>query len=177
MNARLLLVLCLLLPTWVAADPLDTLFVELGEATTAAQAEPIEQEIWSQWMTGPNEEATEALKRVVTNMNQGEWTLAMVRLNDLINENPTYTEAWNKRATLHYMLGNADESIADIEQTLKQEPRHFGAWSGLGLILERRGQLRAALTAHREVLKLYPTSPSSRQRVESLEAQLLEQSI
>lgn len=166
-----------LFPILVTAEPLDSLFRDLVEADSADAAKPIENQIWAQWMIGPTDEATSDLEQAVANINQGELTLALVRLNSLIDDQPDFTEAWNKRATLYFMLGQAEESIADIEQTLKREPRHFGAWSGLGLILERQGRLRAALTAHREVLKIYPASASSQQRIREITTQLLQQSI
>ena len=65
-------------------------------------------------------------------------------LDSLIKVHPDFMEAWNKRATVYYMLGNYEKSVADIAQVLDREPRHFGALSGLGMIRQKQGDLAAA---------------------------------
>lgn len=174
---RTFLILFAFLPTMLMADPLDPLFKQLAEAPTAQSAASIEAEIWQAWLVGPTEDDTAQIKKAVRAMNQGEWTLAMVQLNQIIEQSPEFTEAWNRRATLHFMLGDFDSSIDDIEQVLKREPRHFGAWSGLGMIMERTGRQNAALKAYERVLQIYPASVSSQQRIEAIEAEMLENSI
>ena len=170
---RLILILLFLLPALLFADELEPLFEQLAVTESTAEAAGIEAEIWAFWLKGPTDDATDTMELAVKAMNQGEWTLALVRLDQLIEQTPDFTEAWNKRATIHYMLGHFDQSIADIKQTLKREPRHFGAWSGLAMIMEHTGRLNAALQAHLMVLEIYPASISSQQRVEAIKTELL----
>ena len=80
-------------------------------------------------------------------MQAGDYRLALAAFDDLVERNPGFAEAWNKRATLHYLMGNDEASVADIVETLELEPRHFGALSGLALIYERNGQPAAAASA------------------------------
>ena len=70
----------------------------------------------------------------IQRMNYQRYSEAMLIFNQVITSYPDYAEAWNKRATLQYLIGNLDNSITDIEKTLELEPRHFGALSGLGLV-------------------------------------------
>lgn len=174
-----LLILALLMP--VAADQnderLDDLFDELQNASNAAQSAVIEQQIWLIWTLGPNEEADRLMNRGIRAMRLGEWTLAERLFDELIEQEPEFAEAWNKRATVHYVLGDYTESMSDIEQTLKLEPRHFGALSGLGSIFARLDQPNAAIRVFEQVLELYPHSRSSQQSIELLQEKLLDRTI
>ena len=67
-------------------------------------------------------------------MNKFQYKKSIYFFSKIIEKNPNFAEAWNKRATVYYLLGNYEESISDIRQTLRLEPRHFGALDGLGLI-------------------------------------------
>lgn len=163
--------------TYADADELGELFEKLNNADSHRSAVRIERQIWAVWDIGPSAEATDKLERAVKAMNSGEYTLALVLLDQLVEQAPDYSEAWNKRATLYYMMGDFQRSIADIEQTVLLEPRHFGAWSGLGLILEMLNRTEAAIRAHETVLKIYPMSMFSQQKLEQLKEDQLEKSI
>jgi tetratricopeptide (TPR) repeat protein len=84
---------------------------------------------------------------------------------------PKFAEGWNRRATLHYMMGNYPRSIEDVHQTLELEPRHFGALSGLGMIYRALEQPRKAINAFRRALA---TNPHLSQARASLKALLVE---
>ena len=81
--------------------------------------------------------------------------------NNIIDMDPNFAEAWNKRATIYFLMRNFDKSMQDIRQTLILEPRHFGAISGLGLIFNALGQPENALSAFRRVREIYPLSRSA----------------
>ena len=87
-------------------------------------------------------------------------------------DDANFSEAWNKRATLHYLAGDLDASVDDIKQTIQLEPRHFGAISGLGLIFLKRGQLQNALDAFEQVLKISPQSINTQRSVEQVRDKL-----
>ena len=89
-------------------------------------------------------------------MGQGLPALAMPALDDIVARAPDWAEAWNKRATVLYLIGEHDRSLADIERTLALEPRHFGALAGIGLIRIAKGEHRAALAAFRRALAVNP---------------------
>ena len=101
----------------------------------------------------------------VTRMNYNRYAEAMLIFTQLIENFPDYAEGWNRRATLHYILGNLDESIADIEKVLELEPRHFGALSGLGLVYLQQKQLSKAKQAFENLVDLHPNSPNAQENL------------
>jgi len=92
--------------------------------------------------------------------------------NQLIDSAPEFAEAWNKRATIHFLLGQDADSVADIRETVKLEPNHFGAISGLGLIFMRSQNFPAALEAFEKVLQISPASTSAKRSVERVRREL-----
>jgi tetratricopeptide (TPR) repeat protein len=166
----------LILVSGVNADQnnerLDVLFEELGSSPGIRLSAAIEEQIWTIWSRGPSEESTRQLRRGVRAMQQGELETALSLFDGLIDKEPEFAEAWNKRATLHYIRGDMTQSMADIEQTLTLEPRHFGALAGLGSIFTRLQQPSAAIRAFEQVLDIYPQSRSSQQNLDRLREQL-----
>lgn len=102
---------------------------------------------------------------------------ALAALDQLVAALPEYAEGWNTRATLLYLMGDYVASAVDVKRTLALEPRHFGAWSGLGLIYLNLGDERAALAAFSKALEWNPHLSGSRHNVESLKKQLREHAI
>ena len=76
--------------------------------------------------------------------------------NSIVELKPDYVEAWNRRATIHYLRKDYERSMADIRQVLALEPRHFGAISGLGMIMQEFGDERRALDAFRRAVTIHP---------------------
>jgi tetratricopeptide (TPR) repeat protein len=99
------------------------------------------------------------MTRVTTAVEQKDTDLAIKLLDAVIKIKPDYVEAWNRRATLYYMKKDYGRAMADIRQVLKREPRHFGALSGLGLILQDIGDDKQALEVYRRALAIYPRLP------------------
>ena len=82
--------------------------------------------------------------------------LALKLLDATIKLRPDYVEAWNRRATLYYLRNDYGRSLADIQQVLVREPRHFGALAGLGMIMQDLGDDKRALEAFRKALAVNP---------------------
>jgi tetratricopeptide (TPR) repeat protein len=93
---------------------------------------------------------------VKTAIEQKDLDVAIKLLDAIVKVKPDYIEAWNRRATIYYMKKDYGRALADIRQVLKLEPRHFGALSGLGLILQDIGDDRQALEVYRRALAVYP---------------------
>ena len=91
-------------------------------------------------------------------MNIRNYPLAIRFFNNLIEIDPNFAEAWNKRATVYYIIGNYDKSMNDISKTLELEPRHFGALDGMGLIFINKGQYRQAIEVYDKMLEIFPFS-------------------
>jgi tetratricopeptide (TPR) repeat protein len=56
----------------------------------------------------------------------------------------------------HYLRKEFGASLKDIQQVLIREPRHFGAMSGLGMILHEFGDEKHALEVFRRALEINP---------------------
>ena len=149
---------------------LDEFFDRLIASATPGDAWPLEDAIWSAWMHHGHEEAEVALERASVDMAARRFDLAETRLAILLRRRPDWAEAWNKRATLCYLMERDDESVQAIHRTLELEPRHFGALCGLGEILRARGDVRAALLAFGLALRVHPHLGGVRETTRALRA-------
>jgi len=135
---------------------LDFLFEALKVAPDAESAKHIENRIWAQWLASGSDTANLLMTRVKTAIDGKDIDLALKLLDSVVEIKPEYVEAWNRRATLHYMRKDYARSMADIQQVLRREPRHFGAISGLGMIMQEFGDERRALDAFRRAVAIHP---------------------
>jgi len=135
---------------------LDLLFGALKVAPDDVTAKAIEERIWALWTLSPSDTANLLMTRVKTAIEAKDVDLAIKLLDAIVKIKPDYVEAWNRRATLYYMKKDYGRSLADIREVLKREPRHFGALSGLGLILQDIGDDKGALEVYRRALAVYP---------------------
>lgn len=137
-------------------DKLDELFAELRRVATPEEARPIEDAIWELWLESGDVELDSLMMFGISAIEVGDLPAALATFDQLIEVAPDYAEAWNKRATVHYLMGNLEASVTDIAHTLTLEPRHFGALSGLGLIYVSIGKDKAALKAFEQAQDLDP---------------------
>ena len=154
------------------AKRLDDLFAELARTGAPAEARLIEGRIWSEWMQSGSRTIDFLMGTAARAAQSGNPSLAFDHLDQIIVLVPDYAEAWNRRATLHFMQGNYDASVRDIEETLLREPRHFGALSGLGQIMMRLERPRDARDAFQRTLGVYPANRNAQQRLLELEETL-----
>jgi tetratricopeptide (TPR) repeat protein len=135
---------------------LDTLFSALKIAPDDASAKAIEDRIWALWLASGSDTCTLLMARVKDATDDKNYDLAIKLLDAVIAIKPNYVEAWNRRATVYYLKQDYGHSIADLREVLAKEPRHFGALSGLGLILQDIGDDKDALEAYRKALAIDP---------------------
>ncbi len=135
---------------------LDFLFEALKVAPDADSAKHIEGRIWALWLASGSDTANLLMTRVKTAMDGKDQALAIKLLDSIIELRPDYVEAWNRRATLYYVQKDYVRSMADIRQVLALEPRHFGAISGLGMIMQEFGDDKRALDAFRRAVQVHP---------------------
>jgi tetratricopeptide (TPR) repeat protein len=158
-----------LTPHEMRDDTLDSLFAKLQRASNEDDAKLAEQKIWEMWSQSDSVTADVLLNQAVVAMNAGDNKSSLNILNRVINIYPNYAEAWNKRATLNFMIGRYDESLADIDKVLELEPRHFGALSGRGMIYQAQEKWGDALAAFREALKINPNMTAVKNAIHELE--------
>jgi len=154
-----------LLPADQKDDRLENLFITLSSSSDKQVIRSTENQIWEIWFAHPNSDVERLMQIGVQRMNNNRQSEAMIIFNQLVENFPNYAEAWNRRATLHYIVGNFQESIDDIERVLSLEPRHFGALSGLGLVYLQLDELSKAKQAFEDLIKVHPNSPYARENL------------
>lgn len=155
------------------ADPeLDGLFTQLEQAPDDATAARIESQIWTHWADSGSPTVNILVERAAAAEGEGNSELAERFLEQASDLAPNFAEPWNRRANIAYRAHDYSGAIAAIQETLKREPRHFGALAGLGLIYEEMNQPRAALDAFRAALAIHPHYDIARQGVRRLESRV-----
>ncbi|MFT4887164.1 MAG: tetratricopeptide (TPR) repeat protein [Pseudohongiellaceae bacterium] len=154
-------------------DPkLDDLFEQLLQTDEESSLRLIEAQIWEIWLQHPNPDVERLMQLGTQRMNAQAVSEAMVVFTQLTINYPNYAEAWNKRATLNYLIGEQEASEADIKKTLELEPRHFGALSGLGLVYLQRNELSKAKAAFEDLIAVHPNSPNAKTNLHLVNEQL-----
>ncbi len=154
-------------------DPrLDALFAELADSPHLAHALGVERRIWDIWIDHEDPVTRDAMRRAGIAMEQRRLQEALAGFSKVIGKAPEFAEAWNKRATVYYMLGDHEKSVADVIKALRLESRHFGALSGLALIYGRSGQPLAAVKALRRALEIHPQMAHGKARLRVLEKEV-----
>lgn len=151
------------------SDPrLPNLFNELQSVANAREAALVEQQIWEIWHTAPSTELQQLMRDGMSAMNYSNLEQALSIFDEMVELEPDYAEGWNKRATVHYLMQNLPASLADIDETLKREPRHFGAIAGRGLVHIQGNELAEAAEAFEEVLIISPQNPGSQSNLDAI---------
>ncbi len=182
MKLRILFALCFAFGIQSACadqdDPrLDELFRVLKETQDPGEASVIEAQIWDIWIANDNPEYFDLMVSGIRHMNTNSLSLALQDFNQLIEIAPNYAEAWNKRATIYYLLQDYAASAKDIDKVLELEPFHFGALSGLGLVRLGERKYLEARTAFQTVLEVYPAMIGIKQNLQELDNYLKQNSI
>lgn len=146
---------------------IDSLFMKLKDEDIKNYQE-IEEKIWSEWRKSGSSKSDLLLKRGMDAMSRGDFIASVEHLSAAIDYTPNFAEAWNMRATVFFLMKKYNLSVSDIQQTLKLNPRHFGALSGLGMIFERSGQPKQALEVYKKLLEVHPRSRNAIQSVNRL---------
>jgi len=159
-------------------DPrLEKLFTQLKAAKSPEDSQPIEAKIWEIWSQSGDQNVDALMAIGSSALNDEDYNQAYRAFGRVVQLAPDFAEGWNKRATALYMLGRYDDSIKDITTTLKLEPRHFGALSGLGLCNAQLDKEKEALDAFEKALAINPNMPGIRQDAEEMKKSLAAKSI
>ncbi len=149
---------------------LNQLFNDLLLSNDTSSNE-IEQKIWKLWSTHPDDKKlTVMLSQGSEAVNNNQLIKAIDIFTDVINQDPTWAEAWNKRATVLYMIGEYQKSQNDINKVLELEKRHFGALAGQGLVNIKLKNYEKAIKSYKKALKIYPSMQSPEIMIKEIEA-------
>jgi tetratricopeptide (TPR) repeat protein len=149
---------------------LDSLFERLKTAEEG-EAGRIETEIWIEWSKSGSPALDLLLQRGRDAMELGDLRQAIEHFSAIIDNDPEFAEGWNARATAYYMAGEFGPSVADIGHVLTLNPRHFGALSGLAMILEESGNPDRALEVYRAAISIHPHMAGAVEAIERLETE------
>lgn len=151
---------------------LSDLFERLTTTTSAVELRLTELMIWEIWMESGDDTVNALMLKGCEAMEREDYSAALSAFDKITALMPDYAEGWNKRATVNFLLGNFIDSMSDIELTLKLEPRHFGAISGLGIIYSAQGNDTAALAVYEKLLEIHPHQPAAKAKVVELKRKL-----
>ena len=136
--------------------------------TSAEDGRRYEAGIEALWRHSGSDTADLLTSRALELVTSNDLNGALKMLGAALSVKPDYAEGWNKRATLFFLRGDFRRAMRDIRETLRYEPRHYGAWAGLGRILEQSGDPAKALDAYRRALAINPQIDGLRQQVRTL---------
>ena len=158
-------------------DELNRLFKELKIKNSIVTFE-IEQKIWKIWSTHPNKNNLTSLLAKGSNLvNQNKLYEAEAIFSKVIKLDPNWAEAWNKRATVLYLLGEFQKSQNDIDKVLELEERHFGALAGQGLVNIQLKNYEKAIMSYKKAQEIYPTMKSPEIMIKEIKELIKQQSI
>jgi len=156
---------------------LNYLFNQLEKVNNSKSAALLEEKIWSIWNKHPtNNKLTERLEFGIELMQYGDYNYALRVFDNIIVTDPKWSEAWNKRATVYFLMSQFTESLSDIDKVLNIEPRHFGALSGQARIFIKLQKYEKAIKSIEKALMFYPSFKSG-EMIPEIEKLIREESI
>ena len=156
---------------------LDELFLTLQNSNNESVLLETESTIWEIWYESGKEEIDMMMAQAAEAVQTGQLANAEAIYSQVIERLPEFSEGWNRRATVRFYRKNYDASLADIEQTLKLEPRHFGAIWGLGMILGSKQDFSRAILAFERLLEIKPNARDAKPRIELLKQEMVKQAV
>ena len=153
------------------AEQLDELFATLAASENGEAAKAAERGILRLWLESGSDTIDLLMNRALAATDEEDYSLALDFLDRIITLEPGYVEGWNRRATIYFLNDDYAKAIADLEQVLAIEPRHFGALAGLGTMLRELGHEQLALDAYRQALALDPVMGEVQNAIDELEAE------
>ena len=156
---------------------LNNLFNQLERVNNSKNAALLEEKIWSIWNEHPtNNELTDRLEFGTELMQYGNYNYALKVFDNIIVTDPKWSEAWNKRATVYFLMNQFKNSLNDIDKVLNIEPRHFGALSGQARIFIKLQKYEKAIKSIEKALEFYPSFKSG-EMIPEIERLIREESI
>ncbi len=156
---------------------LNNLFEKLKDDNPVSTFK-VEQEIWKIWSTHPKDKnLTQMLSEGSDLVNNNKLNDAVRVFTKVIKLDPDWAEAWNKRATVLYLLGEFQKSQNDIDKVLKLEKRHFGALAGQGLVNIQLKNYEKAIMSYEKAQKIYPSMKSPKIMIKEIKELIKQQSI
>ncbi|GAA4016798.1 hypothetical protein GCM10022408_32910 [Hymenobacter fastidiosus] len=151
---------------------LDDLFAQLRVATAPTEIEALQNGIWQLWLDPGDVVLDKQLEEGMRALAAGDFSHAIHEFTQLTTAKPDFAEGWNKRATAYYLRGEYRASLLDIAETLRREPRHFGALAGWAAILRMLNDGPRALRVLQRLARICPRLPGLQSQLRDLRDQL-----
>lgn len=152
-------------PLATGEQRLDNLFMRLRRERSTEQARAISSEIREVFTISGSATVDFLMESAARAINDKRYGAALDFLDQVTLLSPTYAEGWNRRATLHYLLGNYPKAMSDSARVLALEPRHLGALAGVAGILQETGHDQHALEAWETYLSHYPADRDAQKQI------------
>jgi len=171
---KFLVIIFLILSTSVLSanerdDQLDKLFNELKKNISSSSS-IIAKQIWTLWSTHPTDQKLTSMLDEGSRLVQDQKLAKAIEIfTDAIKIDPSWAEAWNKRATVYYMIGEFQKSQEDIDKVLELEKRHFGALAGQGLVNIQLKNYEKAILSYKKAQEIYPSMQSPKIMIKQIE--------
>ena len=133
-----------------------------------------ERAVWQVWSRADDPEVDALFQKGLEQMNQGAVEGAIDTFTVIIKKKPDFAEGWNKRATIYFLVGEYEKSLADCAEVVKRNPDHFGVLSGYGQIYVQLDQPERALDYFQRALKVNPNLHQVEIAVEQLKRLIIE---
>ena len=156
---------------------LDKLFLDLKKDNSSSSS-LIADQIWQLWSTHPTDQKLTLILDQGSKLVQSKQLIKAISVfTEVIKLDPAWAEAWNKRATVLYMVGEFQKSQDDIDKVLELEKRHFGALAGQGMVNIQLKNYDKAKKSYQMVREIYPAMKSPKLMIEQIEELIKRQSI
>ena len=171
---KILVIIFLFLSTSVLTanerdDQLDKLFYELKKNVSSSSSS-IARQIWTLWSTHPTDQKLTSMLDEGSRLVQDQKLISAIDVfTEVIEMDSSWAEAWNKRATVFYMIGEFQKSQDDIDKVLELEKRHFGALAGQGLVNIQLKNYEKAILSYKKAQEIYPSMQSPKTMIKQIE--------
>jgi tetratricopeptide (TPR) repeat protein len=156
---------------------LSELFITLQNSQNDTELQEAETMIWEIWHQSGEEEIDHLMAEAAKATGKGELEIAESLYTQVVQKAPEFSEGWNRRATVRFYKNDYDSSLEDIKRTLILEPRHFGAFWGLGMILGSKLEYSKAIAAFERLLELKPNARDAKPRIEMLKKEIAKSAV
>ena len=134
-----------------------------------------EHALWQVWSRSGDPEVDALFQEGVAQMTQRDGPAAIATFSRIIEKRPEFAEGWNKRATVYFLMGEYQKSLADCDEVVKRNPSHFGALSGYGQIYLQLNEPERALSYFERALTVNPNLEQVERVIEELKGLLMQQ--
>src|SRR6056297_359740 len=159
-------------PAIAAAQPSSDELLDRLSQPDLRNWDVVEQQVYQAWSRSGSASTDYLLRRGRDALEAEDFEAAYDHLTALTDHAPDFAEGWNARATLFFEQQMFGPAIADIQRVLALEPRHFGALTGLGVMLQDMGNIDGALAAYEAAHAIHPNQPDIQRLLDGLRVSL-----